>query len=74
LLLDKLTEERVIDPEHVYVAGASNGGLMAWTIACEASDRIAAVAALISGMIERQAEQCHPKRLVMPVVVDEDST
>jgi polyhydroxybutyrate depolymerase len=68
-LLDRLTEERVIDAEHVYVAGVSNGGLMAWTMACEASDRVAAVAALISGMIERQAEQCHPKRLVPLVVI-----
>jgi polyhydroxybutyrate depolymerase len=51
------------------VAGVSNGGLMAWTMACAASDRIAAVAVLISGMIEHQAEQCHPKRLVPLVVI-----
>jgi hypothetical protein len=58
-LLDELTKERVIDPAHVYVAGASNGCLMAWTLACAASDRFAGVAPLITGMIERQAEQCH---------------
>jgi polyhydroxybutyrate depolymerase len=68
-LLDKLMAEHVVDAAHVYVAGASNGGLMAWTLACATSDRIAAVAPLITGMIERQVEQCHPQRLVPLVVI-----
>lgn len=63
VLLDKLAAGHAIDPAHVYVAGVSNGGLMAWTLACQVSNRIAAVAPIITGMIERQAEQCHPERL-----------
>jgi polyhydroxybutyrate depolymerase len=68
-LLDKLIADRVVDAAHVYVAGPSNGGLLAWTMACAASDRIAGVAPLITGMIERQIAQCHPKRLVPLVVI-----
>jgi polyhydroxybutyrate depolymerase len=68
-LLDKLAVEHVIDPAHVYVTGVSNGGLVAWTFACQAADRIAAVAPMVSGMLEPQMAQCHPKRLVPLLVV-----
>jgi polyhydroxybutyrate depolymerase len=68
-LVDKLVAEHVIDPARVYVAGVSNGGLMAWTLACQVSDRIAGVAPIITGMIERQMEQCQPKRLIPLMVI-----
>ncbi|MBV9735270.1 MAG: hypothetical protein JO209_05125 [Acidisphaera sp.] len=67
-LLDKLLADHVADPMRVYAVGVSNGALMAWTLACSMSDRLAGLAALISGMVERQAEQCHPKHLV-PLLV-----
>ncbi|MBV9827805.1 MAG: hypothetical protein JO001_19400 [Alphaproteobacteria bacterium] len=67
-LLDKLIADHVADPSRIYVAGASNGGLMAWTLACRMPERLAAIAPMISGMIERQAQQCHPARLA-PLLV-----
>ncbi len=67
-LLDKMVADHVADSARVYVAGVSNGALMAWTLACRMSDRLAGVAVLISGMVERQAQQCHPTRLV-PLLV-----
>jgi polyhydroxybutyrate depolymerase len=33
-----------VDPKRVYVTGASNGGMMAYRLACELSDQIAAIA------------------------------
>jgi polyhydroxybutyrate depolymerase len=68
-LSDQLVAEAAIDRAHLYVAGASNGGLMAWTLACGAADRFVAVAPLITAMIERQAELCHPQRLAPLIVV-----
>jgi polyhydroxybutyrate depolymerase len=68
-LVDKLIADHVADPAHIYLAGASNGGLVAWTFACQASDRIAAVAPMISGMLEPQMAQCHPKRLIPMIVI-----
>jgi polyhydroxybutyrate depolymerase len=68
-LVDRLIADNVANPDRIYVAGASNGGLMAWTLACRAADRFAGVAALITGMIERQMETCRPERLVPLVVV-----
>lgn len=67
-LLDKMVAGHVADPARIYVVGVSNGALMAWALACRMSDRLAGVAALISGMVERQAQQCHPARLV-PLMV-----
>ena len=43
-LLDALEAELCIDPEHVFVAGMSNGAEMASRLACSLSHRIAAVA------------------------------
>src|ERR1700737_68016 len=43
-LLDKLEREIAIDPRRVLVTGISNGGMMAYRIGCELSDRIAAIA------------------------------
>ncbi len=43
-LLDKLEAELNIDRKRVFVTGISNGGMMAYRLACELSDRIAAIA------------------------------
>ena len=68
-LIVKLVDDKVADPARIYVAGVSNGALMAWTLACGPSERLAGVAPLISGMSERQVEQCRPTRLVPLIIV-----
>jgi polyhydroxybutyrate depolymerase len=50
-LIDKLEIEYPIDPNRVFVVGGSNGGEMAYRVACELSDRIAAVANLIGTLL-----------------------
>jgi polyhydroxybutyrate depolymerase len=47
--LDKMVADHVVNPARIYVVGVSNGALMAWMLACRMSDRLAGVAALISG-------------------------
>lgn len=47
-LIDAVAARLPIDAERVYVAGASNGGMMAYRLALELADRIAAVAAAIA--------------------------
>src|SRR5262245_3014320 len=64
LLLDDLVSRKVADPARIYVTGMSRGGLMAFTLACALADRIAAAAALITGMTEAQREDCRPARPV----------
>lgn len=67
-IIDKLVAEGSVDASRIYAAGVSNGGLMAWTMACRMSDRLAGVAPLISGMLDHQLQRCKPKRQV-PLVV-----
>lgn len=68
-IVDELVAEGSVDASRVYATGLSNGGLMAWTLACQMSERLAGVAPLISGMVDHQVEHCSPKRLVPLVVI-----
>jgi polyhydroxybutyrate depolymerase len=63
-LIDHLVKNKIADSARIYVVGASRGGLMAFTLACARADRIAAAAALITGMTEYQREDCRPTRAV----------
>lgn len=61
-LIDTLILTYNVDPKRVYVTGMSNGGMMAYRLACEISDKIAAVAIVSCSMVV--AESCHPSRAV----------
>jgi len=50
-----------VDLRRVYVTGISNGGMMAYAMAAEASDRVAAISS-VSGQVELPA--IHPTRAV----------
>lgn len=65
-LLDDLTGSLCIDPARVYVAGLSNGAMMASSIACAFAGRVAAVAA-IAGL--RDPAGCAPSRPVPIIAV-----
>ncbi len=43
-LLDELARTAAIDPRRVYATGMSNGAMLCYRLACELSDRIAAIA------------------------------
>lgn len=60
-VLDDLAKIAKVDSDRVYATGMSNGGMMAYRLASELSDRIAAVAP-VAGPVG--AEECHPKRPV----------
>jgi polyhydroxybutyrate depolymerase len=64
LLIDRLAADGTADPGRIYVAGHSRGGMMAFTLACALADRLAAVAAFVTGMSEYQREECRPARPV----------
>ena len=62
-LIDKLQQDYVIDPTRIYVNGLSNGGGMTYLLACELSERIAAVGS-VSGAYLYPLEDCQPERPV----------
>lgn len=63
-LVDALIADRVADPARVYVSGASMGGFMTFGLMCGMSDKIAAAAAMIASMTDKQVETCEPGRPV----------
>lgn len=63
-LLNTLIGQYAIDTSRIYASGMSNGGFMAYRLACELSDRIAAIAPVASSM---SMETCSPNRPV-PVI------
>lgn len=65
-LLDALGDQVCIDPARVYASGFSNGGGMAMLLACELSDRIAAVAA-VAGAFRTAGCDGHPAPV--PIIV-----
>jgi polyhydroxybutyrate depolymerase len=60
-VLDDLVTAYRIDPRRVYVTGMSNGAMMAYRLAAELSDRIAAVAPVAGTMA---CGECRPTRPV----------
>ena len=60
-VLDDLAKTYRIDPKRVFATGMSNGAMMAYRLASELSDRIAAVAPVAGTMA---TEECRPTRPV----------
>jgi polyhydroxybutyrate depolymerase len=60
-VLDDLAQTFLVDARRVYATGMSNGAIMAYRLASELSDRIAAVAPVAGTM---GTERCEPKRPV----------
>ena len=61
-LIDYLISNYKVDPKRVYVAGMSNGAMMAYTLACQLSDKIAAITSVSGTLIT--SSPCKPSRTV----------
>lgn len=59
-LLDDLETRVPVDRRRVYATGLSNGGMMAWRLAVEASDRIAAVAPVAGARVLQRGAPARP--------------
>lgn len=67
-LIDTLTSIYPIDARRVYITGASNGGMMAHRLAAEHSDKVAAIAAVISAIpkpLQGKLRPIHPVSVLM---------
>ena len=63
-LLDRVSAQYAVDPARIYAVGFSGGARMSSRLACDLSDRIAAISA-VAGL--RFPEDCQPSRPV-PVI------
>jgi polyhydroxybutyrate depolymerase len=62
-LIDTISDDYNIDPERIYVTGFSMGGFMANRLACELSQKIAAIAS-VAGTRGNLLTTCQPWRAV----------
>jgi len=67
-LIDKLIENYNIDSKRIYVLGRSNGGFMAYTLACQLSEKIAAIASVAGGMTKNSIDNSCSSTRVVPVL------
>jgi polyhydroxybutyrate depolymerase len=60
-LIEMLSNTYNVDPDRIFVTGASNGGMMSLRMACEASELIAAAGAVIASLpADLRCEPEHP--------------
>lgn len=63
-VLDDVSEHVSIDSSRIYATGLSNGGAMSYRLACEMSDRIAAIVPIGGAMALTTKDVCEPGRPV----------
>ncbi len=63
-LIDTLESDFKIDPARIFLTGLSNGAAMSQRLACELSDRVAAIAPIAGGNQYAALSHCSPVRPV----------
>lgn len=66
-MIDEISANYAVDADRVYSTGMSNGGFMSYRLACEATDRFAAIASVTGSMADNTFSSCAPS-MVMPVL------
>lgn len=66
-LIDRIHLKYNIDLEKVYAGGYSAGGFMSYKLACDLSNRIAAIAPVVASMVYDNINTCVPSRS-MPMI------
>ncbi len=62
-LIDYVVDNYSINTDRIYSTGMSNGGFMSYTLACNLSDRFAAIASVTGSMTSiQQSNTCQPNR------------
>jgi polyhydroxybutyrate depolymerase len=58
----QLIQSQIADPKRLYVAGISNGGLMAFTLVCQKGSPFAGVATIVAGLPTALEQSCVPPK------------
>ena len=61
-LINDLVRRGIADPQRIFIAGESNGGLMALRMLCTDANLFAGAALLATAMPEAVGTDCHPPR------------
>jgi len=69
-LIDILIEKMNIDKNRVFVTGMSNGAIMSYRLACELSEKIAAIAPVAGNIPQNLLTSCSPSRPVSVLAIN----
>ncbi len=72
-LIDTIAAQYAIDLDRVYSTGMSNGGFMSFRLACELSDRIAAIGSVTGSIVPFTLDACNPSHSVPVLQIHGDS-
>ncbi len=68
-LIDKLVDERRVDPKRVFVTGISNGGHMSFRLAMDLSEKIAAVAP-VAAQVSKAIANKRPQKPISVLIMN----
>ncbi len=71
-VIDDINARFPLDPQRIFVVGHSNGGMMAYRMACDRADRVDGIGAVAATMDYAQ-QQCRPRRPVTIVSIHGDA-
>ena len=63
-LIDRLSQSFTVDPKRIYATGISNGAIFSYRLACDLSDKIAAIGTVAGSMDVNIAARCAPRQSV----------
>lgn len=69
-LTDGLVRQLQLDSQRVYATGISNGGMMCYRLACDRSDKIAAIAPVCAAMAEELPDSSTPRKPVPVLAIN----
>lgn len=69
-LIDHLIKKLNIDPKRVYITGMSNGAIMAYRLACELTEKIAAIAPVTGNISQNLFPSCSPSRPISVLAIN----
>lgn len=69
-LIDRMVATQNVDPARVYATGPSNGGFMSNRLACDLSDKIAAVGIVIATMQKNVLPKCKPSHPISVLIMN----
>jgi polyhydroxybutyrate depolymerase len=68
-VIDRVVGQYRGDPKRIFVTGASNGGLMSYRLACDLSEKVRAVAAMIANLAP-ELSGCRPAKPISVLIMN----
>ncbi len=69
-LAHQLIESQIADPKRLYIAGISNGGLMAFTLICQKGAPFAGIATIVAALPAALEQDCQPPKPLAVIMMN----